>query len=133
MSGASSLFTPYDELVRVLDPDRASALVAHRKALHKPLIAHSAMLLARELEKCPDPNGAADAMMLNGWAGIKPEWLIQQTQRYNGQRLTRVEQMQANLARRIEDEAHQNPAFRTDLEIDERFPRLAGPDYDRRH
>jgi hypothetical protein len=65
----------YVELSRVLDDERTKAVIEHRQKLKKPLTAHAAKLLARQFEKCPNPNEAADEMVARGWQGFKPEWL----------------------------------------------------------
>jgi hypothetical protein len=65
---------PKSELEKVLDPERAKDVVAHRKILKKPLTDRAAKLLADSLAKCPDPNAAADMMIERGWQSIKPEW-----------------------------------------------------------
>lgn len=67
--------SPKQELETVLDTERAKAVVAHRKAIRKPLTEHAAKLLARKFAACPDPNAAADAMISNGWQGFDPSWL----------------------------------------------------------
>lgn len=64
-----------EELETVLDAERASAVVDHRKRLRKPLTAHAAKLLAEKLKQCADPNFAADTMIANGWQGFEPEWM----------------------------------------------------------
>lgn len=67
--------TPREALERVLDDLHTDAIIAHRKAMRKPLTPHAAELLAREFAKCQSPNDAADQMMLMGWQGFKAEWL----------------------------------------------------------
>jgi hypothetical protein len=69
-----------ENLTTAISPDRADAVIAHRKALRKPLTAHAAKLLAAQFAQCHDPNAAADAMIANGWQGFKPEWLERQSQ-----------------------------------------------------
>lgn len=66
---------PRGELLKVLDPERADAVVDHRRCIRKPLTAHAAKLLAGKFAECPDPNAAADAMISNGWQGFEPEWM----------------------------------------------------------
>lgn len=66
---------PKDELLSVLDADRAEGVIEHRKKLRKPLSLRAARLLAKQLAKFPEPNAAADEMILRGWQSIKPEWL----------------------------------------------------------
>ena len=65
----------YAELSRVLDDERARAVIAHRQKIKKPLTAHAAKLLALKFEQCPDANAAADEMVARGWQGFQPEWL----------------------------------------------------------
>jgi hypothetical protein len=67
--------SPRDELEAVLDPERAAAVIEHRRKIRKPLTAHAARILARKFACCPDPNGAADTMIGNGWQGFDPSWL----------------------------------------------------------
>lgn len=67
--------TPRGELEIVLDADRARAVIESRQKMRKPLTVRGAELLAAQLAKWHDPNEAADAMVLNGWQGFKPEYL----------------------------------------------------------
>lgn len=67
--------TPRNELLRVLDDERAAAVIDHRQRIRKPLTARAAKLLAGKFAKCRDPNDAADAMIANGWQGFELEWL----------------------------------------------------------
>lgn len=67
--------SPRQELSKVLDDDRAAAVIDHRQKMRKPLTAHAAKLLAKDLAKWRDPNEAADEMIARGWQGFKPEWL----------------------------------------------------------
>lgn len=67
--------SPLFELAKVLDGERAKAVVDHRQKLKKPLTAHAAKLLAAKFAACPDPNAAADTMIGNGWQGFDPKWL----------------------------------------------------------
>lgn len=73
--------TPLAELRVVLDEVRAKAVVDHRQRIRKPLTAHAAKLLAGKFAQCPDPNGAADVMIGNGWQGFEPDWLNRPTAR----------------------------------------------------
>ncbi len=73
--------TPRQALECVLDPEHAASVIDHRQRIRKPLTLKAAQLLAREFAKCPDPNAGADAMVLNGWQGFKPEWLDRQQAR----------------------------------------------------
>lgn len=67
--------TPRDELRAVLDETRTEAVIEHRKRLRKPLTVRAAHLLAKRFGECSDPNTAADAMVLNGWAGFDRSWI----------------------------------------------------------
>ena len=71
--------SPRDQLARVLDAERAEAVVEHRSRLRKPLTAHGAKVLAGKFARCPDPNLAADEMIANGWIGFRPDWLANRT------------------------------------------------------
>ncbi|MDK1375830.1 MULTISPECIES: hypothetical protein [unclassified Sinorhizobium] len=67
--------TPRAELLAVLDEDHAEPVLVHRQRLRKPLTARAAQMLAKDLSRCPDPNAAADEMLVAGWLSVKPEWL----------------------------------------------------------
>ncbi|MGO4741058.1 YdaU family protein [Bosea sp. 2KB_26] len=58
----------------VLSPERAQAVIAHRRTLKKPLTLHAARLLANQLALAAEPDRAADLMILRGWQGFAPEW-----------------------------------------------------------
>lgn len=73
--------TPRAALETVLDAERAGQVLDHRQRIRKPLTARAAELLADQFAACPDPNAAADAMVLNGWQGFKPEWMERQQSR----------------------------------------------------
>lgn len=62
------------ELGKVLDADRAQAVVDHRNRIRKPMTAYAAGRLALSLSQAPDPNAAADEMIERGWQGWKPDW-----------------------------------------------------------
>lgn len=74
--------TPRQALECVLDAKHAADLIDHRQRIRKPLTTRAAELLADQLAQWHDPNEAADAMILNGWQGFKPEYL--QNQRARG-------------------------------------------------
>lgn len=67
--------TPRQELLKVLDADRAEAVIEHRQRIRKPITAHAAKILAGKLAKWHDANEAADAMISNGWQGFEVEWM----------------------------------------------------------
>lgn len=73
--------TPKSELASVLDDLHVKAVIDHRQRLRKPLTAHAAHLLAARLAACPDPNAAADLMVVKGWQSIEASWLEQQQAR----------------------------------------------------
>jgi hypothetical protein len=65
-----------DALLKVLDHERTQAVIDHRRKMKgATLTPYSAKLLANELSKAPNPNDAADTMILRGWRGFKSEWL----------------------------------------------------------
>ncbi len=64
-----------DALEAVLDPEHAAAIIDHRKGKKSPLTAFAAKLLAKQFALCPDPNAAAEEMILRGWTGFKADWL----------------------------------------------------------
>jgi hypothetical protein len=68
--------SPRQHLETVLTAEQAEAVLQHRKSIKAPLTQRSAKLLALELAKCPDPNAAADTMMLRGWRGFEASWLV---------------------------------------------------------
>jgi uncharacterized protein YdaU (DUF1376 family) len=67
--------TPQMELGKVLDAEHVSAVIEYRKAKRSALTVHAAKLLASQLGQWPDPNEAADEMMLANWTGFKPAWM----------------------------------------------------------
>lgn len=73
--------SPREHLETVLDAEHAEGVLQHRKSIKAPLTQRSAKLLAKELGKCPDPNAAADTMMLRGWRGFEASWLANPPQR----------------------------------------------------
>lgn len=62
-------------LMTVLDEEHARAVVDHRKSKKCALTVFAARLLAKQFSLCPDPNAAAEEMILRGWQGFKAEWL----------------------------------------------------------
>lgn len=75
-----------DALLTVLDADHAEAVLDHRKSKKSPLTAFAAKLLAKQFALCPDPNAAAEEMILRGWQGFKAEWLVARSQQQTGKR-----------------------------------------------
>lgn len=72
--------TILDALGSVLDAEHATAVLDHRKTIKRPLTAFAAKLLAKEFAKCPDPNAAAEEMIIRAWQGFKAEWLVTRSQ-----------------------------------------------------
>lgn len=68
--------SPRHQLEAVLDPERADAILEHRKRIKAPLTSRAAKLLAGELAKCPDPRAAADLILLKGWRGFEAKWVL---------------------------------------------------------
>ena len=66
--------TPREALLECLSTDSADAVLAHRRALRRPLTTRAAQLLAKGFTATGDPNAAADMMIERGWQGFKPEW-----------------------------------------------------------
>ncbi len=67
--------TPRMVLERVLDKDRAEAVLDHRQKLRKPMTVRAAEMMASKLAECEDPNGAADLMIERGWQSVNPDWV----------------------------------------------------------
>jgi hypothetical protein len=76
--------TPREFLLECLSPESADAVLAHRKAMRRPLTGRAAQLLAKGFLATADPNAAADLMIARGWQGFKPEWFDNE-RRSNGQ------------------------------------------------
>lgn len=71
----SAKSTPFSEMAKVLDDERARAVVDHRQKIRKPLTVHAARLLAAKFAETTDPNAAADLMIERGWQGFDPAWV----------------------------------------------------------
>lgn len=69
-----------DALLTTLDEEHALAVMDHRKTKKCALTAFAAKLLAKQFALCPDPNAAAEEMILRGWQGFKAEWLARPRQ-----------------------------------------------------
>lgn len=70
----------------VLDAEHASAVLDHRKTKKCALTVFAAKLLAKQFALCPDPNAAAEEMIIRGWQGFKAEWLVARSQQRTGKR-----------------------------------------------
>lgn len=66
--------TPREYLLECLSPESADGVLAHRKAMRRPLTGRAAQLLAKGFLATADPNAAADMMIERGWQGFRPEW-----------------------------------------------------------
>jgi hypothetical protein len=66
--------TPAEILSEVVSPKTAADVVAHRKALRKPLTPRAAELLARSLAASGDAERAAATMIERGWQGYRADW-----------------------------------------------------------
>jgi hypothetical protein len=82
--GAKASRTPRETLLECLSPDIADGVLAHRKAMRRPLTGRAAQLLVKGFLATADPNAAADMMIARGWQGFKPEWFDNE-RRSNGQ------------------------------------------------
>ena len=61
----------------VLKKATSEAVVAYRRSIKQPLTPLASQRLAAQLGKWVDPEDAAAEMMLRGWRGFKPEWMIE--------------------------------------------------------
>ncbi len=97
MSGLYEM-SPFEALTTVLDEDHARGVIEFRqKTIKKPLSEFAAKLLAKELAKAPDPNAAAEEMVLRNWRGFKADWL-----QPKGQQRQSVGSVFGNLAAQME-------------------------------
>jgi uncharacterized protein YdaU (DUF1376 family) len=120
--------SPRDELSRVLDAARAQAVLDHRQRIRKPLTAYAAKQLADKFAKCADPNGAADAMISNGWQGFEPEWLNRRSNAGGKQpQETTIERRMRELRERVADEQRSEREGEPDPDALDGLPLLTGP------
>ncbi len=66
--------SPKEILSEVLSEKTAADVVAHRKALRKPLTPRAAELLAKTLAGSGDAERAAATMIERGWQGYRADW-----------------------------------------------------------
>jgi hypothetical protein len=66
--------TPQEILSEVVSEKTAADVVAHRKALRKPLTPRAAELLAKTLAASGDAEHAAATMIERGWQGYRADW-----------------------------------------------------------
>jgi DNA-binding IscR family transcriptional regulator len=59
-----------DALASVIGAELADDLIAHRKALRKPMTARAGELLAKRLAEMRDPSAAVLRSIENGWQGV---------------------------------------------------------------
>lgn len=66
-----------DALMTAVDEETALEIIDYRKRMGKRFILtpRAARMLAKKLNACPDPVGAADEMMLRGWQSVEYDWL----------------------------------------------------------
>ena len=101
--------TPREILLECLSTECADGVLAHRKALKKPLTGRAAQLLAKGFLATADPNAAADMMIARGWQGFKPEWFDNE-RRSNGQpqqgqsRKRSISDVAASVIQRIDEQ-----------------------------
>ncbi len=60
-------------LCGILSEEVADAYIAHRRAKRAVLTDHAAVLIARKLSGCPDPDAVVNDSIANGWTGVFPE------------------------------------------------------------
>jgi hypothetical protein len=65
-------------LAECLSAETAADLIAHRKAKKSQMTPGAAKGLVKAFIAFGDPEGAARAMMAQGWTGFKPEWMASQ-------------------------------------------------------
>ncbi|RJP45465.1 hypothetical protein C4587_00785 [Candidatus Parcubacteria bacterium] len=66
--------TPLEILSEVVSEKTAADVIAHRKALRKPLTPRAAELLAKSLVASGDAERAAATMIERGWQGYRADW-----------------------------------------------------------
>lgn len=66
--------SPKEILSEVVSEKTAADVVAHRKALRKPLTPRAAELLAKSLSASGDAERAAATMIERGWQGYRADW-----------------------------------------------------------
>lgn len=66
--------TPQKILSEVVSEKTAADVIAHRKALRKPLTPRAAELLAKTLAASGDAESAAATMIERGWQGYRADW-----------------------------------------------------------
>lgn len=60
-------------LCEILRPETADAFISHRKAKRAMLTDHAAVLIAKKLAGCSDPDAVVNDSIANGWTGVFPE------------------------------------------------------------
>lgn len=66
---------PQEILETCLSAETAHDLIAHRKALKKPMTVGAAKALAKSMTEFGDAELVAQTIMARGWTGFKPEWM----------------------------------------------------------
>lgn len=73
-----------DILLECLSEKTVSDLIDHRQAKRAKLTPRAARELVNAFQKFGDPEAAAAEMILRGWTGFKPDWMVQATSPPNG-------------------------------------------------
>jgi hypothetical protein len=71
--------TARDVLLECLSEKTAADVIAHRQAKKSKLTPRAARELVNAFQKFGDPEAAAAEMILRGWTGFKPDWMVQAT------------------------------------------------------
>lgn len=74
----SSKVTPRAVLETVLSADIADGVIAHRRAIRKPITVLAAEGLARSFAETGQPDAAARMMIERAWTGFKAEWFVKE-------------------------------------------------------
>lgn len=70
------VLSPKEILEGCLSPETVAELIDHRKSRKCPLTLGAAKRLAKAFVEFGDPEKAAGTMILNGWKGFNPEWML---------------------------------------------------------
>jgi len=112
-----------DALLASLDEEHAIAVMDHRKTKKCALTAFAAKLLAKQFALCPDPNAAAEEMIIRGWTGFKAEWMRRSSPRQNSARRTLLDSVMDDI-----DEQRSHVGNSADAEQFRANPRRPGLD-----
>lgn len=128
--------TPFDELLSVIDKERARDVIDHRNKIKKPMTSKAAKMLAAKLAEFDDPNKAADFMIEKGWVSIEKDWVRNAMtngvrgspppQQLNGKPRNIAEASTQLLAQMRAENANTQPGTSHSL-LEPNVPRLAAP------